>query len=136
MKTCSKCGLDKPKEEFNKVKDRRRPECKVCENDLRSARMVKQKKVNPDSRQAVVLKNKFGLDFDVYKLMLEAQGNACAICGSRDPGWKKRYFSVDHCHKTGRIRGLLCHSCNAGLGMFKDQPNLLLAASTYLQEQF
>ena len=55
-------------------------------------------------------------------------GKTCAICG------KDKRLVVDHCHQSGRIRGVLCLTCNAGLGMFKDMPDLLLRAVGYLSE--
>jgi hypothetical protein len=63
--------------------------------------------------------------------MLEAQGGRCAICRSDKPGGRGR-FAVDHCHSSGRVRGLLCVACNAGLGQFRDDPDLLRAAVAYL----
>lgn len=63
-------------------------------------------------------------------LMLESQGGACAICGGPPPLGRNLY--IDHDHLTGKVRGLLCHSCNSGLGMFKDHPDLLKVAAAYL----
>ncbi len=60
--------------------------------------------------------------------MLEAQGGGCAICG-KPPG--DIALHVDHCHETGRVRGLLCFSCNAGLGQFRHDPDLLYQAMEY-----
>ena len=77
-----------------------------------------------------------GLKFDNYLALYEAQGAVCAICGGTDPGAthgrKRRYFSIDHCHLTGTVRGLLCNPCNLGLGAFRDQPDRLRAAAAYL----
>lgn len=74
------------------------------------------------------LKKKYGLTPEQYDEMLEAQGGGCAICGT-PPG--DIALHVDHCHETGRVRGLLCFPCNAGLGQFKHDPELLLAAASY-----
>ncbi|WP_425545633.1 endonuclease VII domain-containing protein [Glutamicibacter creatinolyticus] len=63
----------------------------------------------------------------------ESQDHKCAICG--DPyGMEslKHPLYVDHCHQTGKVRGLLCSRCNTGLGLFRDSPDLMLAAVTYL----
>ena len=76
------------------------------------------------------LKRKFGLTLEEYDKMWQAQGGVCAICGKVNPnGWA---LSVDHDHKTGDIRALLCTMCNAGLGNFYDTPELLLKALYYL----
>jgi hypothetical protein len=74
------------------------------------------------------LREKYGLTLEQYDEMLERQGGGCAICG-KPPG--DIALHVDHCHETGRVRGLLCFACNAGLGQFKHDPELLVAAATY-----
>ena len=63
--------------------------------------------------------------------MLRQQDNRCAVCRSEDPGHHGK-FSVDHDHTTDRVRGLLCHHCNVGLGHFYDNPSFLLQAAAYL----
>lgn len=64
--------------------------------------------------------------------MLDAQGGVCAICGSPPP--EGEVLRVDHDHVTGKVRGFLCIVCNAGVGCFKDNENLLLAAINYLRK--
>lgn len=64
-----------------------------------------------------------------FEDMNSAQHGRCAICGRR-PG--QRRLSIDHCHRTGAIRGLLCGACNTGLGCFRDNPNTLLKALAYV----
>lgn len=75
----------------------------------------------------------YGLTDEEYAALLEAQGHRCAICRRRE--WNGRHGQphVDHDHKTKRVRGLLCDSCNNGLGRFKDDPDLLRAAISYLE---
>lgn len=79
-----------------------------------------------------ILKNKYGLDADTYEGMLQDQSGGCAICG-KPPG--KRRLAVDHCHRTGAVRGLLCHKCNMGIGFFDDTSGRLRAAAEYLERQ-
>jgi hypothetical protein len=74
------------------------------------------------------LKTKYGMTLERYDELLASQGGGCAICG-KPPG--DTALHVDHCHQTGRVRGLLCFSCNAGLGQFRHDPQLLEAAMTY-----
>ena len=75
------------------------------------------------------LKKSFGLTLDDYEKMLALQKGVCAICGQRDEHFS---LAVDHCHVTGRIRGLLCSQCNRGLGLFRDSIESLRAAINYL----
>lgn len=134
-KICSKCGEEKELKLFNKAKwcsGGVRPECKKCENSIATARQKARNAADPNGRYNTLLKHKYGITFAVYKLMLEDQNNACAICKNTDPGGGNRYFCVDHCHKTGRIRGLLCYDCNVALGLFKDNRENLRVAVDYL----
>lgn len=73
----------------------------------------------------------YGIDAAQFEAMVEAQGNRCAICHGEWDG-KNKVPHVDHDHETGRVRGLLCESCNLGLGKFKDSAGLLRAAAAYL----
>lgn len=73
------------------------------------------------------LRTTYGLTVEQRDGMFEAQKGACAICGDIAR-------AIDHCHKTGRIRGILCNRCNQGLGHFRDDTGLLLAAVEYLIE--
>ena len=71
-----------------------------------------------------------------YENLLKKQNYKCAICGSSNPGnTHKKHFSVDHCHKTNKVRGLLCHKCNTSLGGFNDSPKLLKLAVCYLEAE-
>ena len=88
---------------------------------------------NPDQQRNGKLKKAYGITLDEFCALLERQGGCCAICGAKSPGGHGRYH-VDHRHETGKIRGLLCHPCNVGLGHFKDDPQLLLKAVAYLKE--
>lgn len=71
----------------------------------------------------------YGLTEVLYHKMLKEQNGLCAICKN-----KPKRFSIDHCHSTGRVRALLCNNCNAGLGFFKDSPELLVIAEAYLRK--
>jgi hypothetical protein len=74
---------------------------------------------------------KFGLTADQYEAMLAAQGGGCAICR-----WKQtaRRLAVDHCHTTGKVRGLLCTRCNCAIGNLKEDPALFARALFYLEQ--
>lgn len=78
-----------------------------------------------------VLKYRYGLTLVAYAELLKKQNGFCAICkGNRSK--IKRKLSVDHCHNTGKVRGLLCHICNSGIGLFNDKTDLLKQAYEYL----
>lgn len=87
------------------------------------------------------LKHDFGLSETDFAELVKACDNLCQICGkpetcvahSRKSG-RVRPLAVDHCHKTGKIRGLLCSKCNSGIGLFDDDPQLMLKAMTYLEK--
>lgn len=78
------------------------------------------------------LKSKFGMTEDDYNCLLSAQDGTCAVC--KNPP-KKRRLAVDHDHKTGKVRGLLCFRCNYGIGFWHDRADLLHAASIYLKRR-
>lgn len=72
-----------------------------------------------------------------YERLRLLQDNKCAICGKPETEIDKKYnkikdLAVDHCHKAGAVRGLLCSSCNRGLGQLKDDPEVCLKAAAYL----
>jgi hypothetical protein len=107
--------------------------CRPCHN----AKLREYYKNNPRPLRrydpVTGLQKKWGLTMADLDAMLEAQGGVCAICKGVD--WGHRRASIDHCHKTGQIRGLLCHKCNIGLGHYNDDPELLIAAAQYLKER-
>lgn len=78
------------------------------------------------------IRRKYGVTTEDYERMLADQDGRCAICGATEPGGKGQ-FHVDHCHKGGQVRGLLCHHCNLGLGHFKDDTERIKAAIAYLE---
>lgn len=79
------------------------------------------------------IKRKYNLDYNTYLKMLEEQKNTCYICKS-PPKNTKRPLDIDHCHKTGKVRGLLCSKCNKGIGLFNDNIEILLKAIDYLKK--
>jgi len=79
--------------------------------------------------RAALLKGKFGLTIEQYETLLEKQLGVCALC-RRPP--KVVRLHVDHDHKTGVIRGLLCHRCNRGLGYIQNTPEVLERAAGYV----
>jgi hypothetical protein len=97
-------------------------------------RTKKWYKDNPDWVRNKFLMKQYGMTLKEYNVLLQVQNHKCALCGSSEPGGKGS-FHVDHDHKTGRIRSLLCHGCNIGLGFFKDDISLLKKAINYLRKE-
>lgn len=122
-KICADCGGVLPTGEFhtnNRNKSKLHSYCKPC---------AKKRHRNywPSYRDTAV-ERKFGMEDGEYQRRLDEQGGVCAIC--RFPC--TRELAVDHCHKTGVVRGLLCSGCNTALGRFHDDPRMLLRAAKYL----
>lgn len=90
---------------------------------------------DPDSHRSVRLKSVYGITLDEYRLMYSEQEGRCAICGTHCPDHGKDGLVVDHCHKKGHVRKLLCTHCNKGIGQFKEDPEILLKAIEYLKER-
>lgn len=104
--------------------------CKVCQNK----QSLNWAKNNKESRKSILLKSLYGISLKEYYNLLKNQNNKCAICLTAENNKTKKYFDVDHCHKTGKVRGLLCQSCNSALGKFKDNVKILKKAITYLEK--
>lgn len=84
---------------------------------------------DPIQRKSRMLRT-YGLTVEEYDEILETQGGVCAICQNECATGRR--LAVDHDHETGIVRGLLCHTCNLGLGALKDDLSLLEAAAKYL----
>ena len=74
---------------------------------------------------------KYGLTEELFDALLFSQAGSCAICAIDSP--PTRWWCVDHCHKTGKVRGILCHNCNSMLGHAKDSIDTLLRGAAYLK---
>jgi len=131
---CTRCEKFLPEQKFYFRGDKKGSNRKV-QNICRKCVVVKNKErrmKNPSKFKSYDLKRSFGIDIDTYNKMLIEQDFKCKICSSHQSELV-RQLSVDHCHKTGFIRGLLCSLCNTGLGKFKDDPQLLINAINYLK---
>lgn len=89
--------------------------------------MVNGKKRHRNSRAEQLAQ--YGLTESLYHVIYTVQAGGCAICGSQP---KTRRLAVDHSHKTGYVRGLLCYRCNYALGLLRDDPTIVQAAASYL----
>lgn len=161
-KRCNKCGEVKALDDFygaTGAKDGRRGECIACakvirrswyeanradsianvkrwqqENAERLNAYRREYNARPDRKRKMrdaYYRRSFGITADEFDEMLAQQGGHCAIC-SRTPD-QVASMHVDHCHETGRIRGILCINCNQGLGQFFDDAETLERAAAYLR---
>jgi hypothetical protein len=86
---------------------------------------------DPGLKRRARLKSNYGMTPEQWREMFEAQGCKCAICGSEHPN-AKAGWNTDHCHKSGRVRFILCAHCNRGLGAFRDNPDWMRKAADML----
>lgn len=159
-KTCARCRSEQPIEAFSLVRargrERRHSWCQGCRNaygsafyyanhekrraaenarywaDPEAARAKDRAYRTPERNHAQKLR-RYGLTVAEYDALAEAQDRRCAICQRQEPFELKRpRLVVDHCHKTGNVRGLLCLLCNTALGALREDPELFAAAVRYL----
>lgn len=153
-KICRVCDVEKDECEFKRsAKNGYENKCKGCDKASTKARwssmtpgqkarnkahLYAWRKNNPEARKrihrACFLKRTYGITIDDYERMLSDQGGCCAICHRPETGCAaKKYFSVDHCHETGKVRGLLCSMCNLAIGYLNDHPGVIRRAAEYIE---
>jgi hypothetical protein len=141
-KRCRECKRDKRIHDFHRedgTPDGRQRMCKEC-----SAEQAKRYRASPNGhtnlsqgRRVFNLRSNYGLTSEAYLVMHDAQSGLCAICRKPEGTTKQgtlRRLGVDHDHRTGKVRELLCLSCNQGIARFHDDPALLEAAATYMRK--
>lgn len=135
MRTCPRCGETKPVPDFATKKNRkggRTPTyCKPCWLALSTAWRKKNFAYVADMARRSVYFRRYGITVEDYDRMLSSQDGLCGICLA--PPGQGRRFAVDHDHKTGAVRGLLCTNCNTGIGKLQDSKVLLLRAVEWLR---
>lgn len=124
-----------------------RRECKVCEvtkkrnhrhanpQYYREKGRIQVAKRTPEQKFKWMLSGQYGLTVEQYQAMIEAQNGVCAICREvpRHRSRTEGRFLVDHCHTTGKVRGLLCHNCNVSIGLLKEDPVRIRALLAYVE---
>ena len=80
------------------------------------------------------LRRKYGISGEEYAWLENEQDRSCYLCGCPSEETRDGRLVVDHCHSSGAVRRLLCHKCNAGLGQFNDDPELMRRAASYIEE--
>lgn len=139
MKTCTKCNTEKPLSEYHKDKHSKTgytSSCNDCRKAVRTRAGAPKPKYYAEKDRWRKLLKQYGVTEQRYQEMFDAQNGVCAIC--ENPEMDKyangtiRDLSVDHCHNTGKVRGLLCNKCNNAIGKFKDDTEILKRAINYL----
>lgn len=110
--------------------------CKQWVKDNPRRNREQQAKYRSTTGRERMLRSKYGISGEEYKKLLREQGGKCACCGTGSPGGKHHAFHVDHCHQSGRVRGLLCHNCNTGIGLLGDGLQGINKALTYLETHY
>lgn len=117
-KRCLKCGREAVKKSYEKHKE------------MRVNKSREYRKNNPDAGRDAKFKYKYGIDLVEYTRLFMLQKGKCAICNKK---YNKK-LDVDHCHDTKKVRGLLCRSCNLGIGQFKHSVAIIDSAVKYLED--
>lgn len=133
-KVCSRCKQEKVLDLFptnKRVKSGYDTICKACK--AKQDKELHAKRGTTDGDRDRRFKRVFGITLDQYNQMLHDQDYKCAVCGKTEQENKKR-LAVDHCHKTNKVRKLLCHHCNCALGMVDDDIDKLAGLISYLLE--
>lgn len=133
MKRCYACATEKDELDFypNKAKkDGLSTECKICSR----AKANKYHHSNTVKVRESVRLRKYGVDPETYLRMMTDQNNSCAICYQPSVDSPKGLLFVDHCHSSGKVRGLLCHHCNLVIGHAKDNTDVLTQSINYLRK--
>lgn len=157
QKVCCHCKIEKPLSEFSKDKNQKDGytyNCKECRNKKynewaknnkdkvreRNAKKWESRKAYYQSERGIEssrrahLKRMFGMTLEEYNSKLEEQNGVCDICKQPETYGRASFLSVDHCHNTNEIRGLLCNNCNRAIGLLKDDITVLENAVKYLKK--
>ena len=118
--SCRICGVEMKGRSDKKYCS---PKCKSTNKTLTTTSLMRKK---------WTVKREYGITLDDYNLMMVHQSDRCAICLTDDKG-KNDFWCIDHDHQTGKVRGLLCDTCNRGIGLLGDDADNLLSASKYLE---
>ena len=142
-KICPRCKIEFPRESFkSRSNGYTNAYCKPCNNEhsmeILKKRLIREpeyiEKIRENNRKAT-LKRYHGVTIEIYDELLKKQNNGCAICGDKKSNNRQANLAIDHCHKTGNIRGLLCYNCNMLIGFAKDKVELLEKTIKYLKSK-
>lgn len=132
-KVCKQCSVEKELVFFRYRKPRNNYEsyCKVCE----AANSKKWAETNKERRREITLKKdlkrSFSLSLEDYYALVKKQHSKCAVCKAEKSLCGRR-LAVDHCHRSKKVRGLLCNECNTALGLLKENEAIIDNLKAYL----
>ena len=142
-KVCGSCKTEKTLDMFNPNRSKKNysygvyPVCKECSSTKSRLSYIKHKEKRKEGIRSYHLRSKYGLSLEQFFDLVKKQNGLCACCGEKQDyktvGKTHQELYVDHCHETGRVRGLLCGRCNTGIGMLGDTLEHLRKAVTYLE---
>ena len=135
-KTCSpKCAQENKHIVSNVLAKERKAEWHKQNSERISAKAkLKYEKADKTRLRDLKYQNSYGITLEDYNQMFASQSGRCAICNIHEQESGK-ILCVDHDHNTGKVRGLLCSKCNAGIGLLGDDPDNLINAANYLREK-
>jgi hypothetical protein len=127
---CKVCGVGLTVENmYRSMVEKFGYKCKPCTN-VQSKRWARNNQDKVKSyRVKSRIRRKYGISPDQYEALLHSQNGVCAICQREH---KRRRLNIDHCHKTGAVRGLLCDRCNLAIGLLRDQREVIARVLEYL----
>ncbi len=145
MKTCSRCGVEQPIDQFFRNYGRPTSWCKACYKQSNQAWHSRNKRTRTEYQVIYNRARRLGMTYAEYLALGEDPGKQCAICEAspddvRNGSWsngqeqRRRRLAIDHSHTGGQRRGFLCQSCNQALGMAGDSPELLRKMADYLEK--
>ena len=142
IKVCTKCKQSKTLSEFWQKSEAKkdgtksyRPVCKECGTKQRLEKYHNEGGKEQQKKRAFrALMLSYGISEEIYEQERIKQDYKCLLCGAAEQDQHHGRLYVDHCHETGKYRGLLCNQCNLGLGGFRDNVNVLQKAIEYVNE--
>ena len=132
---CTLCNTEKPEDCFtlvpeSKGRNGRHSHCRPCRVKYQADYVKRNPEVVKQTKRGTYYRTAYGITLGEYEKLNALRSGKCWICGR--PGIK-RGLNIDHDHRTGLVRGLLCHQCNRGLRWFRDNPADLRSAAEYLE---
>lgn len=126
-KVCFSCNKEKSITEFHRDGKRYKPYCKPCRSAKRKTHS--NGRVGREAERRAHLQARYGITLEDYNDLLESQNGLCAVCDK-----PMERINVDHCHSSGKVRGLLCFGCNVAIGHFNDDIEVILSAVEYIRK--